>query len=394
MATSRQALYGPSSDERADSDDTVLSVDEYLVFGGHTWTLTITATKAFAARFGRGDANWIAWSGVGLSVALALIAWLLVGSETHARRLAERMTRDLRESERRWAFALEGAGDGVWDWNLQTRAVVTSRRWREIVGCADSEEIRTIDEWEARAHPDDRAKVCAAMESSVAPLPGTPSSYVEEYRVLSGDGRWKWILARGMVVERTADGRPLRMIGTISDIDDRKETEERMRHMGQHDALTGLCNRALFSDHVQRELAHAMRNDERLALMFLDLDRFKPVNDNHGHAVGDQLLQQVARRILESLRAADIVGRIGGDEFVVLISRLRSPDDALTLALKIRDAMRQPFLIDSLTISISCSLGIAVYPEAGIDEITLSKHADDAMYAAKAAGGDDVRVHR
>lgn len=371
----------------------VLSGHEYLVVGGHTWTLTMNATREFAARYQRDDASLIAWSGLGLSLALTLIAWLLVGSETRAHALAERMTQDLRESERRWAFALEGAGDGVWDWNLQTRAVETSKRWKEIVGCTGAGGGLTIDEWEARIHPDDRGKGVAAMESSVGAPPDAGATYVAEYRVRCGDKRWKWILARGMVVERTADGQPLRMIGTISDIDERKATEERMRHMAQHDPLTDLPNRALFSDRLRRELASASRRNERFALIFVDLDRFKPVNDNYGHAVGDQLLQQTAVRIQEVLRAEDTVGRIGGDEFVILISRLRQPADALVLAGKVRDAVRRPFEIDCFVISISCSLGVAVYPEDGTDEITLSKNADYAMYMAKEAGGDNTRMN-
>ena len=389
LSTATQ-LYGtPAASDP--ENGSILTRYEYLVFGGHTWTLTITATQTFADRFGR-DASLIVWSGIGLGLALALIAWLLVGREAHAQALAMKMTQDLRESERRWAFALEGAGDGVWDWNLQTRAVVTSKRWREIVGCTDSDRVETIDAWEARAHPDDQIKVHEAMESSVASHPEGNSAYAAEYRIRCGDGRWKWILARGMVVERTADGQPLRMIGTISDIDERKATEERMRHMAQHDPLTGLPNRALFSDRVQRELAHASRRDERFALIFLDLDRFKPVNDNFGHATGDQLLRLVARRIEESLRQEDTVGRIGGDEFVILVSRLQSPDDALALAEKVLEAIRRPFVIESQVISISCSLGVAVYPEDGTDEITLFKHADDRMYAAKAAGRDRVQM--
>lgn len=369
----------------------VMSSDEYLMVGGHTWTLTMTATSEFVARFGRHDAPLIAWSGIGLSLALALIAWLLVGSEARAQALAESMTQDLRESERRWAFALEGAGDGVWDWNLRTRAVTTSKRWKEIVGC-DTECVATIDDWEARVHPDDRAKVVAAMESIRGTLREGSSAYVAEYRVRCQGDRWKWILARGMVAEQSADGLPLRMIGTISDIDERKSTEELMRHMAQHDPLTDLPNRALFSDLVQRELAHAARHNERFALIFLDLDRFKPVNDNYGHSVGDQLLRATAKRIRDSLRAEDTVGRIGGDEFVILVSRLQKSADALALADKIRDAIRRPFEIDQLTISISCSLGVAVYPQDGKDEIALAKHADYAMYAAKDAGGDRARL--
>ncbi len=170
-----------------------------------------------------------------------------------------------------------------------------------------------------------------------------------------------------------------------------KMTEE-LRHMAQHDPLTKLPNRALFSDRLQQELAHAKRQNGRFALIFLDLDHFKPINDNCGHAVGDQLLQQMAQRLRAAVRASDTVGRIGGDEFVVLMAELGDTDDALNLAEKIGSAARQPFSINGTQLRISCSLGIAIYPADGNDEITLTKRADEAMYRAKDKGRDGIEL--
>ena len=161
---------------------------------------------------------------------------------------------------------------------------------------------------------------------------------------------------------------------------------EELRHMAQHDLLTDLPNRALFSDRVEQELAHAKRNNGRFAVFFLDLDSFKPINDTYGHSVGDQVLQQVARRLQDVIRASDTVGRIGGDEFVVLMPELATADAARGLAEKIRQAVRQPLSVDGRELNISCSIGIALYPDDGSDQITLTKHADDAMYRAKASG--------
>jgi len=165
-----------------------------------------------------------------------------------------------------------------------------------------------------------------------------------------------------------------------------------LRRMAQHDALTELPNRALFSDRLQHELTRAKRHVEHFALIFLDLDKFKPINDTYGHRVGDQLLQQVARRLQDTVRASDTVGRIGGDEFVVLMPALSAPDDALRLAEKICQALRHPFAIDARELTISCSAGVAVYPDHGSDEITLAKSADEAMYRAKEAGRDGVQM--
>lgn len=167
---------------------------------------------------------------------------------------------------------------------------------------------------------------------------------------------------------------------------------EELRHMAQHDPLTGLPNRALFSDRLGNELARAKRQGGHFALIFIDLDHFKPINDNYGHAVGDLLLQQVAQRMKESIRASDTVGRIGGDEFVVLMPMLAEAEAAKLLAEKLRHVIAQPFVLDGRELTISCSLGVALYPDDGPDEITLTKSADEAMYRAKESGRDAVRL--
>lgn len=167
---------------------------------------------------------------------------------------------------------------------------------------------------------------------------------------------------------------------------------EELRHMAQHDPLTGLPNRALFSDRLGNELARAKRNDGHFGLIFIDLDRFKPINDNFGHATGDLLLRQVAQRMKETVRASDTVGRIGGDEFVVLMPMLADAEAARLLAEKLRHAIAQPFMLEGRELSVSCSLGVALYPNDGTDEITLAKSADEAMYQAKQSGRDRVRL--
>lgn len=174
-----------------------------------------------------------------------------------------------------------------------------------------------------------------------------------------------------------------------------RASETRLRHLAEHDALTGLPNRALFSDHLTHALAQARRNRTRLALMFIDLDRFKPINDTLGHHVGDALLQVVAQRLLECVRESDIVGRLGGDEFVVLLPVIDTDDDALTVAEKIREALNQPFELGSgQPLSVSSSTGIALFPEHGADEVQLTKNADAAMYMAKDGGRNQVRLYK
>ena len=167
---------------------------------------------------------------------------------------------------------------------------------------------------------------------------------------------------------------------------------EELRDMAQRDPLTGLPNRALFSDRLGQELASAKRQSGRFAMAFIDLDYFKPINDNFGHGVGDQLLKQVAQRLQQSVRANDTVGRIGGDEFVVLLAQLSEPDSIFALAEKLRLALTPPFLVECHALRLTCSVGVAVYPQDGLDAIALTKSADQAMYRAKEAGRDCVRL--
>lgn len=169
-----------------------------------------------------------------------------------------------------------------------------------------------------------------------------------------------------------------------------RAAELRVRHMAQHDTLTNLPNRALFSDHLERALAHARRDRQALAVMFMDLDEFKAVNDRLGHDVGDHLLQQVARRLRGSLRESDTVARVGGDEFVALVRNTGRAGDALAVAEKLRDAVVRPLDVDGHAIAVSASIGIAMYPEHGGSEVELLKHADEAMYEAKRRGRNQV----
>ena len=167
-----------------------------------------------------------------------------------------------------------------------------------------------------------------------------------------------------------------------------------LKHLADHDALTGLSNRILFFDRVAHGLAACTRHGQSLALLFIDLDRFKPVNDSFGHAAGDELLIEVARRLKESVRASDSVGRIGGDEFVVLLQDVGEEGHALNVANKIRQALAMPFKLAAHTVSISGSIGIALGPREGAHPMDLAHKADEAMYEAKAAGGNLVRLFR
>ena len=310
-----------------------------------------------------------------------------IAEETQQREMAQQA---LASSEERWKFALEGSDAGVWDRNLQTGEVVYSRRYREIYGYGEDQLIDHWETWEDRVHPDDLPLVSADRE---AYLTGKTETYSNERRMRCQDGSWKWILSRGMVVSRDAQGRPVRMIGTHTDISERKAAQQRLQMLAHFDLLTGLPNRGLFSDRLRHGLAKARRDKTRLALMMIDLDEFKPVNDLYGHQIGDLLLKEVATRMLACVRReTDTVARLGGDEFVVILSEVEQARDATTVAETIRDALHQTFDIGGRLINISSCIGVAVFPEHGPEEALLIKSADVAMYRAKENGRNRVEL--
>ncbi|MBI4634089.1 MAG: sensor domain-containing diguanylate cyclase [Deltaproteobacteria bacterium] len=182
-------------------------------------------------------------------------------------------------------------------------------------------------------------------------------------------------------------------VWSFRDISERKNAEETIRRLAYHDVLTGLPNRLLFNDRLNMALAHAKRNGKQLALMMLDLDEFKEINDNMGHQTGDILLQKVGERLSGIVRESDTVARLGGDEFMLVIPNTTNPEDAVVIAGKIITALRPPFILDSHKIQITTSIGIAIFPNHGSDANTLMRHADIAMYSAKEQGGNNYHIY-
>lgn len=639
-------LYDTDSKRFSERDNARYRAVEHLPIGGHFWLMAVSSQPAFDARLKHGKAQVVAVAGAMAGVLLTLLTWLLIRGRERAVRAAWALNRELAErekiqerltlSEERWRFALEGAGDGVWDWNLHTGDAVFTPRWKEMLGFAAEEIGIHADDWLSRVHPEDLPRMKEAIGAFVE---GRSQELKFEQRIRCKDNSWKWTLARGMVAARDATGKPLRLTGTLTDISEtrrlteklqqshnlleklseqvpgvlcqfrlypdgrtripfasqafaevyelnpeevrddatplfnrthpddygslvasihdsafnlrpwqhefrvalprqgirwrlgqarperlsdgstlwhgfvtditeRHEREEALRlastvfdivdealmvtdpdnhiigvnpafsvitsysaeevmgrdprllsagtqpaaefksmwdtlqskgswqgeiwnrkkngevyvvwmsiklvrdaqghlthhvavfsdiserkareaniiHQAHHDPLTDLPNRALFGERLQQALLRARREGTRMALMFLDLDKFKPVNDSLGHAVGDLLLKEVARRLEKCVRESDIVARIGGDEFVVLLPAIAENPDALRVSLKIIEALETPFEVANHTLNISGSIGIALYPDHGEDERTLVKHADIAMYHAKHNG--------
>jgi diguanylate cyclase (GGDEF)-like protein/PAS domain S-box-containing protein len=291
-----------------------------------------------------------------------------------------RAERELAASARRYALAAEGSHDGLWDWELPSGRVYYSPRWKEIVGCADPEVGAVPEEWLGRIHPDDRARVEAELFRA-----GEPSgSLLEvEHRVAHRGGGWRWVLARGVRVADAA-GAVVRMAGSLSDISERKRFEEQLLHDALHDSLTGLPNRGLFMDRLERAIAYARRRPaHRFAVIFLDLDRFKVVNDRLGHVAADGVLVALARRLEGCVRAGDSVARLGGDEFALLVQDV---DDPAVVAQRILNQLRMPFDAAGQQVVVSASMGIAVSSTGFSRPEDALRDADAAMYRAKERG--------
>ncbi|KQQ87746.1 diguanylate cyclase domain-containing protein [Massilia sp. Leaf139] len=328
----------------------------------------------------------LAMAGLAVSLLLALAGWAALAAADHRRRAVA----SLAAAEARWKLALNAAGEGVWDYSFGNRMVTLSPSARGIIDAEGTLLPFDRDAFALMSHPEDLAAVLHALDAHLA---GHTPDYTAQYRTRLRNGNWRWILARGQVAGRDTGGQPLRIVGTVADIDARKLQEEQIRHLAHHDMLTGLPNRLLLRDRLRQALLAAERAEHRLAVIFFDLDKFKPVNDSYGHAVGDVLLQQVATRLRATLRASDTLARLGGDEFVVLLPRVNGSGDARKVAEDILRELNRPFMTEGFSLNISASLGVAVYPDCAQDADSLLRCADTAMYEAKLQGRGRVAEH-
>lgn len=294
-----------------------------------------------------------------------------------------RAQEELSISNERLNLAIEGSGDGIWDWDMQADEIIFSQRAREILGVEELDApIRRMD-WEQRVHPQDLPMVLAGLRDCIA---GTRSSFHVEYRMRRGADSWCWILSRAVIVKRGARNKALRMTGTVTDISERRRSDEVVWHHANFDTLTGLPNRRLFRDRLDHEVRKARRTGLRFALLFIDLDHFKEANDLLGHDIGDQVLVEAGKRIRNCVRQSDTVARLGGDEFTAILTELDGMAHVETIARKINEAVAAPFQIGNEVVHLSASVGITLYPDDADTAENLIRNADQAMYAAKNSG--------
>jgi diguanylate cyclase (GGDEF)-like protein/PAS domain S-box-containing protein len=318
------------------------------------------------------------------------------------------------ESERRWNAALEGAGQGVWDHDLRNNRVFYSRMWRLMRGFGLDEDVDSSREaWLARVHPDDRQRISDQADRQNS---GALAQNAFEYRERHRDGHYIWILSRGRPIEWMPDGSVARIVGTDTDITSLKLEEARTaeetaetyrRHLAaleqaqeateeahrlaeslaRHDPLTGLPNRRVFAESLDKAIAAAKRGSRTFAVLIIDLDRFKPVNDIHGHPIGDYVLREIAGRLAGIVRKSDTLARLGGDEFGAILEcdteDVTPADAAVRFASRLATVVQAPIIIGDKSIEVGATVGIAMCPDDGADPDKLLRAADMAMYRAK-----------
>ena len=325
------------------------------------------------------------------------INWTILAYRVRYMLRASRAIDQLARHEKRLSNAQRIGEMGDWEWDVRAGRIVPSEQARRILGQPTDMGELDVEILLATVHTDDAQALRDACEKAIES--GTP--FAIDHRIVHRDGSVHHVHQQVEVTERDATGRATQLAGAVNDITRHKDAEEQIRRLAYYDALTGLPNRRLFTEQLQKALARAERFGQRAAIMFVDLDHFKRVNDTLGHNAGDELLREVSSRLAGSLRGYDAVSRgegdgagsgvhslarLGGDEFIVMLTDLRAPADAGTVARRLVETVSQAVTVQGTEIFVGASIGIALYPDDGKDIETLLKNADTAMYRAKSAG--------
>lgn len=361
----------PDLDRAAElSDRSLLELDSRV------WTLVFDTTPRLTPNHATGHRLETA-AIVLICSLLVLLTASLAAARARARAL-DRISTSLRSSEARYSTLVNLSRDGIAALDADLHFSFLNPRLLRLLGHPEGRLIGTpfTALWPP-GDPAGRSRFLARL------LRGEPATY--EQTLLTADGSSLTAIVTD-APHLDKDGRLQGVILSVTDISDRKASEERIHYLATHDSLTGLANRACFLDQMNTSLLMARRQHSRFALLYLDLDHFKAVNDSLGHAAGDALLIETAQRMCQCLRASDLLARQGGDEFMALLHDMGGMNEALAVAEKIRRAINAPFMLDGREALVSVSIGIALYPDHGTDLDSLTRRADAAMYRTKSIG--------
>jgi len=291
------------------------------------------------------------------------------------------------KSEERYKLILESSSDGLWDWDLTNDTIYISKEWSKMLGFEEQEICEYRKKLKQLIHPKDIKRVTSNLYRC---FEEENQFYLCEYRIKLKESKYIWVSSKGKLLF-SDKGEPVRIAGSHTDITEKKKREEKLEHLACYDQLTGTMLRTAFMDRLKISIEKANKEGLKLSVMFLDVDDFKTVNDMYRHHIGDLFLKKIAARLKSCIRNTDALCRIGGDEFAILLSNLNSINEADEIAQRIIDSFKVPIDISVNKLSSSISIGMAIYPDNGIDGETLLKRADVAMYKAKEEGKNSLR---
>ncbi|MFA9477571.1 putative bifunctional diguanylate cyclase/phosphodiesterase [Phycisphaerales bacterium AB-hyl4] len=297
-------------------------------------------------------------------------------------------TAELRESEQRYALAVRGSRDGLWDWDLHANQVYYASRWKQLLGCDEDEVSDSPREWTERIISAD----LPAFDKAIVSLTEGETEAIDiELSMDHADGSIRHMRCRAAAVIPEGHTKAVRIAGSLSDITDLKRAQEELRRLAQHDRLTGLPNRQLFTDRVQRAILYGKQSGSLFAVLFLDFDRFKVINDSLGHEAGDELLKGIAQRLTSSLAKGDVAARFGGDEFALLM-HVRTQQDAIDQTEQLLKQLAEPHDVAGHELVSTASIGVTIWSIGYEDASEMLRDADAAMYVAKQNGKSQQRL--
>ncbi|KDR95704.1 PAS domain S-box-containing protein/diguanylate cyclase (GGDEF) domain-containing protein [Peptoclostridium litorale DSM 5388] len=288
------------------------------------------------------------------------------------------------ESEQRYELAVEGSNDGIWDWDVKNDKYYSSLGWVKDEEIYNEALKSSLKDWTDRIHPQDRAGVVQKFQEYLRSKSGI---YENRYRIMDKDGIYIWVLSRGKAIWDN-EGEPVRIAGSHTDITEYKKMEEKLQYMAYYDELTGLPNRNMFEVEINRLIDTHKSNGTKFAVVYMDVDNFKHVNDTLGHASGDMLLTYIADILKNQLDREDMPVRLSGDEFSILIGNMDGNEDVANKLDRLIKHLRRPWILQEHEFFVSFSMGVAVYPDNGDDMTALLKSADTAMFSVKENGKD------
>jgi len=284
-------------------------------------------------------------------------------------------------SEERYELAVEGANCGIWDWDAKKNILYFSPKWKNYLGYKDDQVKNTFDSWVNLLHPEDKNQAISEINNYILSKAG---SYQSTYRMICKNGEYKWMLSKAKAI-RNQEGKVLRIAGSHTDITQQKINEDRLNSLAFYDMLTELPNRFLFEEKINRLISVNEKSGlkRKFALINMDIDNFKHINDSLGHAAGDLLLQYISKTLIKEVKAPDFAARLSGDEFVIVFQDIKNRQDIITKIQELLIYLRKPWVLDNQEFFISFSIGIAIYPEHGENLSLLLKNSDIAMYYIK-----------